>query len=95
MNAFGQKLIDDFDAPELAPVRQAFLDGAHCIYGHTLLQRRAGLGYQSAWAQAHLPSRRARNAFYMRIGAAVTPHGSALAVDATMTPEDVLKRLNA
>ena len=51
MNAFGQRLVDDFDAPELAPVRQAFLDGAHFIYGHTVLQRALGLGYQSQWAQ--------------------------------------------
>jgi len=28
MNSFGQKLIDDFGARELAPVRQQFLDGA-------------------------------------------------------------------
>ena len=44
MNAPGQKLIDDFDAPELAPVRQAFLDGAYFIYGHTVMQRGAGIG---------------------------------------------------
>ncbi len=55
MNSFGQKLVDDFDAPELAPVRQAFLDGAYFIYGHTALQRALGLGYQSAWAQATCP----------------------------------------
>ena len=28
MNAPGNKLVDDFDVPEMAPVRQAFLDGA-------------------------------------------------------------------
>ena len=52
MNSPGNKLVDDFDAPELAPMRQAFLDGAHFIYGHTVMQRTLGLGYQSAWAQA-------------------------------------------
>ena len=51
MNAPGKKLVDDFDAPELAPVRQAFLDGAHFIYGHTVMQRAVGLGYQSEWAR--------------------------------------------
>jgi hypothetical protein len=73
MNAFGQKLVDDFDAPELAPVRKAFLDGAYFIYGHTLLHRALGLGYQSAWAQVHWPVRRERNAFYTRIGRLAAP----------------------
>jgi hypothetical protein len=73
MNSLGQKLVDDFDAPELAPVRQTFLDGAHFIYGHTHLQRALGLGYQSPWARAHLPSRRARNSFYIRIGHQIPP----------------------
>ena len=68
MNAFGQKPVDDFDAPELAPVRQAFLDGAYFIYGHTVLQRALGLGYQSEWAQTHLPFRRERNKFYTQVG---------------------------
>jgi hypothetical protein len=48
MNSYGQKLVDDFDAPELAPVRQAFMDGADFIYGHTALQRLLGLGYLSS-----------------------------------------------
>jgi hypothetical protein len=68
MNSPGQKLIDDFDAPELAPVRQAFLDGAYFVYGHTVMQRGLGLGYQSQWAKQHLPTRRERNAFYTRAG---------------------------
>ncbi|MBE0689175.1 MAG: hypothetical protein IH587_03520, partial [Anaerolineae bacterium] len=85
MNAFGQKLVDDFDAPELAPVREAFLDGAHFVYGHTLMQRRAGLGYQSAWAAAHLPARGERNAFYTQIGRTVAPGKAELNVDQSMT----------
>jgi hypothetical protein len=73
MNSFGQKLVDDFDSPELAPVRQAFVDGAHFVYGHTVMQRAGRLGYQSEWAQAHLPSRRERNEFYTQIGCQVLP----------------------
>ena len=76
MNSFGQKLVDDFDAPELAPVRQAFLDGAYFIYGHTMLQRALGLGYQSEWAAAYLPARRQRNEFYTKAGRLIPP-GSA------------------
>ncbi len=79
MNAFGQKWVDDFAAPELAPVRQAFLDGAYFIYGHTLLQRHLGLGYQSPWAQAHWPTRRERNAFYTRVGCLAAPGPATIA----------------
>jgi len=97
MNSFGQKLADDFDAPELAPMRQAFLDGAHFIYGHTALQRALGLGYQSAWAQAHLPSRRERNGFYTRVGRQVPPGraggGQLKQLDRTMSPAAILSRL--
>lgn len=75
MNAFGQKLVDDFNAPELVPLRQVFLDGAYFIFGHTVMQRALGLGYQSEWAKFHLPARRERNEFYTRLGRQ-TPVGS-------------------
>jgi hypothetical protein len=94
MNSFGQKLVDDFDAPELAPVRQAFIDGAHFIYGHTVLQRALGLGYQSDWAQAHLASRRERNAFYTEVGYRVAPGADSVTrlrnLRPMMSPGDIL-----
>jgi hypothetical protein len=99
MNSFGQKLVDDFDAPELAPVRGLFLDGAYFIYGHTVLQRALGLGYQSEWARAHLPSRRERNRFYTAVGRRVPPGkagGQVLGqVDPAMSPADVWLKLSA
>jgi len=99
MNAYGQKLVDDFDAPELAPVRQVFMDGAYFIYGHTVLQRTVGLGYQSDWAQSHLPSRRERNAFYTKIGSQVSPGQAGMAplkqLDSTLLPADVFSKLKA
>jgi hypothetical protein len=79
MNAYGQKRVDDFDRPELAPVRQAFIDGAYFIYGHTVMQRALGCGYQSAWARTHLPTRRERNAFYTQVGRLVPPTSAGLA----------------
>jgi len=94
MNAYGSLLIDQFDAPELAPVRGAFLDGAYFIYGHTSLQRALGLGYQSDWAQQHFPTRAERNAFYTQAGRRVPtgPAGRAglRALGAAPTPEAVL-----
>ncbi len=97
MNAPGQKLVDDFEAPELAPVRQAFLDGADFIYGHTVLQRAVCLGYQSEWARAHLPERRERNAFYSRVGRRVAPGQAGMArlkrLTSDLSPVEVLDRL--
>lgn len=94
MNTFGNRLVDDFDAPELAPVRQAFMDGAHFIYGHTVLQRACGMGYQSHWAEKHLPSRRERNDFYTQVGQRIPPGKPALAIDAAMTPGEVLAKVS-
>jgi hypothetical protein len=98
MNSFGQKQVDDFDAPELAPVRDAFLEGAHFIYGHTALQRALGLGYQSAWAEAHLPSRRERNQFYTRMGHLVPPGQQGLArlraLDPAYSPAELASKLS-
>jgi hypothetical protein len=54
-------------------VKQAFLDGATFVYGHVRLQRSLGLGYQSEWAKAHLPTRKARNAFYTAAGCRIAP----------------------
>lgn len=79
MNKYGLKLVDDFDAPELAPVRQAFLDGAMFIYGHTVAQRALGIGYQSAWAKQELPTRQERNTFYTTLGRLVPPGKEGLA----------------
>ena len=99
MNTFGQRIVDDFNAPELRSVRQAFFDGAHFIYGHTLLQRTLGLGYQSEWAQEHLASRRARVDFYTQIGYHVQPGKASLdrvkSFDPSMPPADLLKKCGA
>jgi hypothetical protein len=78
MNAPGNRLVDDFAAPELSRVRAAFLDGAAFIYGHTIMQRALGLGYQSKWAGMRLPTRKMRNNFYTQVGKHVSPGQEAL-----------------
>jgi hypothetical protein len=98
MNSFGLKLVDDFDAPELAPVRQAFLDGAYFVYGHVALQRALGLGYQSEWTRAYLPTRRERNDFYTAVGYRVPPGAEGKArlarLNPRMTPGEILSALD-
>jgi hypothetical protein len=97
MNRFGQKLIDDFEAPELEPVREAFIEGAYFIYGHTMMERALGMGYQSGWAKANLSSRVERNRFYGRIGHLVPPGAESLArlgaLDASLQPQELLESL--
>jgi hypothetical protein len=97
MNSFGQKIVDDFDAPALAPVREAFMDGAWFVYGHTVLQRHLGLGYQSPWAKGALPTRRERNGFYTRVGKLVAPGAGTkrqlAAVQSDMEPARIVAML--
>jgi hypothetical protein len=66
-------MVDDFSAPELAPVIKAFTEGMYFLYGHTVLQRTLGLGYQSEWAARHLPTRGERNRFYAQAGRLIRP----------------------
>ena len=98
MNSFGQKVVDDFDVPELAPVRRDFVDGAHFVYGHTVLQRALGLGYQSEWARSYMPTRRERNEFYTAIGYQVPPGEAGLArlkrLHADMSPDEMTRVLS-
>jgi hypothetical protein len=97
MNTHGQKLVDDFDAPELLPLREAFLAGAYFIYGHTMMQRTLKLGYQSEWAKNHLPTRHERNEFYAKVGRLVPPGQPGLEklkqIAPAQSPDEVLKKL--
>ncbi len=68
MNAYGQRFVDDFSAPELRPLHAVFLEGLHILHGHTLLQKHAGMGYLSAWAEAHFESAAEKNRFYRQVG---------------------------
>jgi hypothetical protein len=59
--------------PELAPIRQAFMDGADFIYGHTALQRQPGLGYLSDWAQQNFPRAAPAAIFIVRLASCSHP----------------------
>ncbi len=73
MNSPGNRLVDDFSVPVIAPLTGSFMAGAYFIYGHTVMQSVRRMGYASDWARTHLPTRRARNAFYETVGRRAEP----------------------
>lgn len=87
MNSPGQPLVDQFDAPELAPVRDIFLDGAHFLYGHTMLARHGHFGYTGEWAGAHFGNRRDANAFYTAVGRALPPGDTGVRMVKRLAPD--------
>jgi hypothetical protein len=91
MNAYGQRFVDDFDAPELRPLTPLFLEGAHIIYAHTILQAHAGMGYLSDWAKRSFASVKEKNAFFKYIGEVVDPSRKDLlaGIGPHMTPKDI------
>jgi len=68
MNKLGLPFADDFGVDALSPHREAFVRGACIMTGHTLLARYAGFSYVSAAAAAEFPGRKARNAFFEKVG---------------------------
>jgi hypothetical protein len=96
MNNPGQKIVDDFASPELAPLAPAFLESAYAVYAHSVLQRGCGLGYTSEWAARALPERGERNAFFADVGRRLDPSREHLAagMPAEATPQRILERIS-
>jgi len=79
MNSASQPLVDHFDAPEMKPHAPAFLEGAHILWGHSLLLRHGGFGYLSPQAEAAFGRDAVRkNAFFREVGEQPVPHGNRL-----------------
>ncbi len=94
LNAPGQKFVDAFDAPELAPHADAFREGAYFLFGHTVLARLAGMGAGSRWAEKSFGTdREAANEVYARIGrtAGARYADNAPRLSADMPPEAVMR----
>ena len=91
MNAYGQKFVDDFDAPALKPLVPAFLEGAAILYAHTVLQSRAGMGYLSEWAASRFASVGEKNAFFKELGERIEPRHESTLSD--ITPDDTPNRI--
>ena len=73
MNAPGNKFVDAFNTAELQPLVPIFLKGAHIAYAHSVLQRRHGRGYLSAWAQQKFAFVTDKNDYFEKLGRELTP----------------------
>lgn len=73
MNKFGQRFVDDFNAPEIKPYLDDFRRGAFLAYGHTMLGLYTGRGYFSSWAESNFPDTQKRNEFYINAGRSLEP----------------------
>jgi hypothetical protein len=79
MNKAGQPLVDNFDAPEMAPFVEDFRKGAHALWGHTLLSRTHRMGWSSRLGDQYFGQNRRRKLdFYQRIGSKAHPGKDAL-----------------
>ncbi len=88
LNKPGQRILDDFNAEPLVPLHDEFTRGTDFCYGHTVMERAWGIGYQSDWAARYLGSRQERNAFYIEAGRLIPPGAETLArLRAVSVPE--------
>ena len=97
MNKAGLPFVDNFSAPELQPYVRDFVEGAECLYGHTLLARFADFGYLSEGSLvAFGDDVHARNRFFIQVGQRVPTNEqieSLKALKGKATPEDILNIL--
>lgn len=93
MNAHGQRFVDDFDAPEMAPLYPDFARGAFLLHGHTLLQAHAGMGYMSEWAADGFSSTADKNRFFEEAGRLAADASALAEVTVESTPAEVIARL--
>ncbi len=75
MNSPGQKFVDDFNSAELAPHQSVFLQGSWILHAHSTLQRYAGMGYLSDWANNQFSNVSSKNEFYASFGEKFSPRG--------------------
>ena len=96
MNSPGNKFVDAFGTAELAPLVPVFLRGAHIIYGHSVLQRQAGLGYLSPWAKKGFATVAAKNEYFERVGRELQPAKETRlrGLTADATPDQVLAKIH-
>jgi hypothetical protein len=95
MNSPGHKLVDDFGSAELAPLLPMFVKAAYAVYAHSVLQRKPGLGYMSAWARRNFAKLSARAEFFGEVGRRLSVEGEGVldGLPDDVHPDSVLGRL--
>jgi len=97
MNSDGQVMVDNFDAPELEPLIESFINGAYFIYGHTQMQSIWKMGYQSQWTHTQFNQRKNKNDFFAQVGRLIPPDMNTgvikKRIDEKMTPKQVINQL--
>lgn len=98
MNKLGLPFVDNFQAPELQPYVNDFIEGAMFFWGHTLLSRYAGIGCASEWAKSNFGNDKSKkNAFYAKVGHLAGPVRSRSLLAGkdlkSATPQEVIKIL--
>ncbi len=94
MNKAGNLFVDDFDSDELSPFREDFVNGAYIIYAHSVLQREAGIGYLSDWADKQFDTVFEKNDFFLKLGRELSVDAeSKLSGAADMTAEEILEKI--
>lgn len=94
MNKAGNLFVDDFDSVELSPFKDDFISGAYIIYAHSVLQREAGIGYLSDWADKQFDDVFAKNDFFFELGRKLeVAEESKLSGVACMTASEILDKI--
>jgi len=95
MNSPGQKFVDNFASEELKPLLPVFLKGAHIVYAHSVLQRKCGLGYTSAWTRRNFKSAAEKNRFFEQVGRSLKPRheGNLSGLNDGSTAQEILDKI--
>ena len=95
LNSAGQKIVDNFDAPELKPLVPIFRRGWQTVHGHTVLQRAAALGYCGEWAAQNFKTTADKNIFYSEIGRRTKPatESKLAGIGPKNSPAEILAKL--
>ena len=93
-NKPGQRLVDGFDSPELAPYLDTFHKGAAIMVGHTRLLRFADLSLTDAKCADMFSSKKVRNDFFAKVGALPCPTQAIRNALQDMGPEKALSAIS-
>lgn len=91
LNRYGQKFVDDFDSPYLAPLAPFFLESAWVLWGHAVLEMSSRRGYGSEWARKTFRNRREKNHFFARVGMKTPADPEAIQKLGKRSAEDLLR----